>query len=79
MFHKVVWQHMQRVVVFLITSLLQIYQGIFQSKSFVKRLRFDRIMAMSLWPHFLAQPVPIYQVVPRPVQKHLDGNSKHNS
>jgi len=31
MFHKVVWQqHMQGVVGFLITSLLQIYLGIFQ-------------------------------------------------
>jgi len=31
MFHKVVWQHMQDVVGFLIaTTLLQIYQGILQ-------------------------------------------------
>jgi len=26
-------------------------------KNFVNRLRFDRIMVMSLWPHFLAHPV----------------------
>jgi len=26
-------------------------------KSFVNRLRFDRIMVMSLWPRFLAHPV----------------------
>ena len=26
-------------------------------KNFVNRLRFDRIMAMSLWPRFLADPV----------------------
>jgi len=30
LFHKVVWQHMQGVVGFLMTSLLQIYQEIFQ-------------------------------------------------
>jgi len=24
-------------------------------KNFINRLRFDRIMAVSLWPHFLAQ------------------------
>ena len=53
MFHKVVWQHMQGVVEFLITSLLQIYQGILQWQTFVNRLRFERIMAKSLWPHFL--------------------------
>jgi len=46
MFHKVLWQRMQGMVGFLITSLLQIYQV----KNFVNRLRFDRIMAMSLWP-----------------------------
>jgi len=49
MFHKVVWQHMEGVVGFLITSLLQIHPGIFQCK--VYGLRFDRTMAMSLWPH----------------------------
>ena len=30
MFHKVVWQHMQGVLGFVITDLLQIYLGIFQ-------------------------------------------------
>jgi len=29
-------------------------------KNFVNRLRFDRIMVMSLWPRFLARPVDIY-------------------
>jgi len=32
----------------LVTTLLQIYSGIFRWKSFENRLRFDRIMAMSL-------------------------------
>jgi len=54
MFHKVVWQHMQEVIGFLITGLLQIYQEIFQWKKLVNWLRFDRIMAMSLWRHFFA-------------------------
>jgi len=48
MFHKVVWQHIQGVVRFLVTSLLQIYEQIFQSENFVNRLRFYRIMAVSL-------------------------------
>jgi len=47
MFHKVVWQHVQGGVRFLITTLLQIYQG-----KIVNQLIFDRIMARSLWPHF---------------------------
>ena len=33
MFHKVVWQHMQGVVQFVITSLLQIYEEIFLRKN----------------------------------------------
>jgi len=53
MFHKVVWQHMQRVVGLLLTSLLQIYQEIFQWKNSVNRLRFDRMMVMSFCQHFL--------------------------
>jgi len=52
MFRKVAWQYMQGMVGLLITSLLQIYQRIFQRKHFVNRSRFDRIMAMRLWPHF---------------------------
>ena len=51
MFHKVVWQHMQGVVGFFNNALLQIYLEIFQWKNW-NRLRFDRIMAMDLWPHF---------------------------
>jgi len=46
MFHEVVWQHMQGLVGLLITTLLQINLG--------KRLWLDRIMAKSLWPHFLS-------------------------
>ena len=30
MFHKIMWQHMQRVIGLLITTLLQIYRGIFR-------------------------------------------------
>jgi len=56
MFHKVVRQHMQGVVEFLTTSLLQIYQGTSQWKN-ENLLRFNEIMAMSLWPHCLAHPV----------------------
>ena len=49
MFHKVVWQHVQGVVRFLVTTMLQIYREIFQRKQFENQLRFDIIMAMSLW------------------------------
>jgi len=31
-------------------------QGIFQSKMFLNRLRFDRIMVMSMWPRFFGPP-----------------------
>jgi len=51
LFHKVVWQHMQGVVEFLVTTLLQIYEGVFQWENFKNRLRYD-IMAMHLCPHF---------------------------
>jgi len=45
MFHKVVWQHMQGVVGFLITTLLQIYHKSLPVKFFFEnRLRFDRLM-----------------------------------
>jgi len=50
-----VWQHEQGVVAVLVTNSMQVYQGIFQGNSFVNRLRFDRIMAMSLWPHFFCR------------------------
>jgi len=39
MFHKVVWPHTQGAVWFLITSLLQIYQGIFQWKKYWKSVQ----------------------------------------
>jgi len=60
MFHKVVWQHTQGMVGFLITILLQIYQEIFWRKKFENGLRFDRIMAISSWPHFLAHSVKVF-------------------
>jgi len=52
MFHKVVWQRMRSMVGFLITTLLQIYTKISVTQYFENRLRFDRTMAMSLWPVF---------------------------
>jgi len=56
MFHKVVWRHRQGVVWFLITTLLQIYQGILQWTKLENRLRLDRIIAMSLWRRFFTPP-----------------------
>jgi len=56
MFHKVVWRHRQGVVWFLITTLLQIYQGILQWTKLENRLRLDRIIVMSLWPRFFTPP-----------------------
>jgi len=61
LFHKVVWQHMQGMVVLLIlvyceyTNLIIVYCKFTKESSsdiflFVK---FDRIMAMRSWPHFL--------------------------
>jgi len=58
-FHKVVWQHMQVLEGFLITR--PVYCK-FTKESFSKnffvhnRLKFDRLMAMSLWPHFFDPP-----------------------
>jgi len=39
MFHKVVWQHMQGTVGFLITILLQIYQRIFPWQKNLKSVK----------------------------------------
>jgi len=57
MFHKVVWQHMQVVVEFLITVFSANLPGNLLVKKLVNRLRYDRIMAVSLWSHFLAHLV----------------------
>ena len=38
------------------TTLLKIYLGIYLWKKLANRLRFDRIVAMSLWPHFFGPP-----------------------
>jgi len=59
MFHKVVWQRMQGVVGLLgpnnwFTANLPRNLPV---KKIVNRLRFDRIMVMSLWPHFFAHPL----------------------
>jgi len=51
---------MQALVEFLIASLLQIYQGIFQRKKIENRLRFHRIIAMSLWLDFFGLPCSNY-------------------
>jgi len=56
MFHKVVWQHMQELVRFLISFFANLPKKS-SSEKLVNRLKFDRIMAVSLWPHFLANPV----------------------
>jgi len=47
MFHKLMWQHMQDAVGFLITTL----KRNLPEKKTENRLRFDRIMVMSLWPY----------------------------
>jgi len=47
-----VWQHVQGVAGFIIISLLQIFYRIWQWQNFENRLRFDRIIAMSLWRRF---------------------------
>ena len=51
---------MQGAVGLLIAVYLQIYQGISQLKKFLNRLRFDRIMVMSLWPRFFGSPCIVY-------------------
>jgi len=60
MFHKVVWQHMQGLVRFLMNLFTANLPKNLPVKKIETRLRFDRIMAMSSWPHFLAHPVRIY-------------------
>jgi len=60
MFHKVVWQHMQGLVRFLMNLFTANLPRNLPVKKIENRLRFDRIMAMSSWPHFLAHPVWIY-------------------
>jgi len=53
MFHKVVWQHMQGVMEFLIAFYCKFTKESSSGQYFENRLRFERIMAMSLWPRFL--------------------------
>ena len=55
MFHMVVWQHVQGVVGFLIITLLQ-FTNLPVKKNFETRLRFERVMAVSLssWYRFWA-------------------------
>jgi len=51
MFHKVVKQHMQVAVGVLISTFKYRFTKQFFS-DFLNRFRFDRIMVVSLWPHF---------------------------
>jgi len=55
MFHTVVWQHMQGVAGFLIMTTAKLPKNV-SVKNFENRLRFDRIMAMSLWPQLFSPP-----------------------
>ena len=52
MFHKVVWQHMQGVVGFFNKLFTANLSRNLPVKKMGTRLRFDRIMATSLWLHF---------------------------
>jgi len=52
MFHKVVWQHMQIVMGFFKQRLCCKFTKESSSEKNENRLRFDRIMAKNLWPHF---------------------------
>jgi len=57
MFHRVVSQHMHGVVGFFNIHLTINLPRNLLMKFFLNRFRFDRIVVMSLWPHFLAHPV----------------------
>ena len=52
MFHKVMGQPMQSLVGYVIT----IYKKIVHWKTLENRLRFDKVMAMSLWLYFFGPP-----------------------
>ena len=55
MFHKVVWQHMQHVVGFLIKTTANLPStGSLPVKNF--KNRFHSMMAMRFWPHFFGRP-----------------------
>ena len=56
LFYKVVWQHTQGDVGHIRNSLLQIYCIIRHWMKFENRLRFDRIMVMTLMCRLLAHP-----------------------
>jgi len=58
MFHKVVWQHMGGMLGLLVTSLLQIYQGIFQRKLFRRLVKISENLRPRVCDlTFLARPV----------------------
>jgi len=65
-FHKVAWQHMQGMVGFLnnhfTTNLLWNL-----TTKIENRLRFDRLMAMSLWLYFFGSPCICRSVIKKPV------------
>ena len=56
-FHKLVWQHNQGMVGFLTMTFTADLPRNLPAKKIENRLRFDRSMATSLWPQFLAHPV----------------------
>ena len=60
-FHKVVWQHMQDLLGFLMTTLLQITTESFSEKKTENRLKFDRIMSVSLWSQFFGPLCSLYR------------------
>jgi len=57
MFHTVVWQHMQVVVGFTANFPRNLPVEIGENQ-----LRFDRIVAMSLWPHFFGPPCRLIEI-----------------
>ena len=62
MFYKVVWQHMQEWWNFWITTLLQIYQGIFQWKQLCKSVKIwqnygHEFVASLFWPTLVPSEV----------------------
>jgi len=67
-FHKVVWKHMQGVVGFSVTFLLQIYYRSSLWKNFENRLKFDRDITMSMMSPFLWNTVYI-QIIDKKKQK----------
>ena len=71
MFHKVVLQHTQGLVGFLIIISLQIYQRMSQWKNFENRIRFNRYIAMSMVSPFLRNTVYMFNVLQTTETQHV--------